>query len=101
MMSLLAWEGEDVLSQKIVEGARFVCAGLAIAWQRRWHRAAFIDQLCEVSVAALQTWLAFAMECGYVEIEVGQQRCDRYSNISAAMHGAIEHETALLIEAAT
>ena len=65
-------EDEDSLGQEVVAAARSVCAHLAEAWAKR--REAFVAKLEEAEMMAVtvETWLAFAMECGCLEMEVGQ-----------------------------
>ncbi len=87
LLPQMLFEDEDVLGQKIVEASRLVCANLAEAWGQRRCGERFVAKLneAEMGAAAVQTWLAFAMECGYVEMEVGQQHCDRYCQIVGAI----------------
>lgn len=76
---MLVEEG-DLLEQRLIEDSRSICALLAEAWETRRYYKAFVAKLNEVEmkVAAVQTWLAFAIECGYLEIEAGQGQCDCY-----------------------
>ena len=100
LMPLMQVEEEDLLGQKIVETSRLVCADLAEAWKGRCCYETFLSKLSEAAmgVASIQTWLAFAMECGYVEMEVGQEHCDRYGAIAASIDGLIEQSTALWVK---
>ena len=67
-------EEEDRLEQQIVAASRLVCGLLAEAWKSRQYYGAFVAKLNEVEMkaAAVQTWLAFAVECGYLKVEIGQ-----------------------------
>ena len=76
-------EEEDLLVAKLVEGSRLVCAYLAEAWEHRRCRDAFVAKLSEAGAkaATVQTWVAFAVECGYLEAEDGRVHCDLYKDI--------------------
>lgn len=83
VLPMLPAEEENLLAEKLVEGARLVCTYLAEAWESRRCRDSFLAKLNEAAAkaAAVQTWLAFAVECGYVEVEEGRVHCDLYSDI--------------------
>ncbi len=54
--------------------SRSVCANLAEAWRKRRYRAAFLSKLSdsEAEAAETQTWIEFAVRCGYLEPEAGR-----------------------------
>src|ERR1700740_2553602 len=56
------------LTDQIRRSSRSVCANLAEAWRKRRYEAAFISKLgdSEAEAAETQTWLHFAVECGYL-----------------------------------
>ena len=85
-------EEEDSLGQEIVMAARAVCAHLAKAWGQRRCYKAFVDRLVEAEMMAVtvETWLAFAMECGYLKMETGQVHCSRYRSIFSAIRGLMD-----------
>ena len=101
MPQMLVEEG-DLLEQQIVGDSRRVCTLLAEAWETRRYYKAFIAKLNEVEmkVAAVQTWLAFAMECGYLKVEVGQMHRDRYTNILEEINQMAEDATDWSVRAA-
>jgi hypothetical protein len=74
---------ESLLATKLVEGSRLVCADLAKAWENRHCRDLFVEKLnkAQARAARIQTWIAFAVECGYVESEEGQVHRDLYRDI--------------------
>ncbi|PZO58522.1 MAG: four helix bundle protein [Phormidesmis priestleyi] len=76
-------EEEDLLVAKLIEGSRLVCAYLAEAWEYRRCRDAFVAKLSEASAkaATVQTWIAFAVECGYLKAEDAQVHRDLYSDV--------------------
>src|ERR1041384_6483276 len=61
------------LTDQIRRSSRSVCANFAEAWRKRRYRAAFISKLCdcEGEAAETQTWIEFAVRCGYLERETG------------------------------
>jgi len=60
------------LTDQIRRSSRSVCANLAEAWRKRRYEAAFISKLndVEAEAAETQTWLEFALACGYIKREV-------------------------------
>src|SRR5215813_7448430 len=63
------------LTDQIRRSSRSVCANLAEAWRKRRYEAAFIAKLsdAEAEAAETQTWLQFAVSCGYLAPEAGKQ----------------------------
>lgn len=88
---MLLEEG-DSIGEQIVEAARAVCGHLAEAWGKRRCYEAFVERLneAEMMAATVETWLAFAMECGYLEVETGQQHCRQYRSIFMSIGEMIE-----------
>lgn len=85
-------EEEDCLGQQLVEAARAVCGHLAEAWSKRRCYVTFVEKLneAEMMAATVETWLAFAMECGYLEMETGQMHCRQYRSIFTEIGKLIE-----------
>lgn len=83
VLPMLPTEEESLLATKLVEGSRLVCAYLAEAWENRRNRERFVSKLnaAEAKVAALQTWIAFAVECGYLRAEEGEMHGDLYGDV--------------------
>ena len=83
VLPMLPMEEESLLATKLVEGSRLVCAYLAEAWEVRRQQKAFVEKLeaAKAKAATMQTWLAFAVECGYVEPDEGQMHCDLYGDV--------------------
>ena len=71
-------EEESPLVFRLREVSKEVCAHLAAAWEQRRYANSFEAKLSEAKAAAakVQTWVAFAVECGYVSLEDGQIHCD-------------------------
>jgi four helix bundle protein len=69
------------LTDQVRRSSRSVCSNLAEAWRKRRYKAAFISKLCdcEGEAAETQTWIEFAVRCGYVERERAKElflKCD-------------------------
>ncbi|MBE8986569.1 four helix bundle protein, partial [Nostoc sp. LEGE 12450] len=63
------------LTDQIRRSSRSVCANLAEAWRKRRYEAAFVAKLndCESEAAETQTWLKFAVQCNYLNVETGRE----------------------------
>ena len=59
------------LTDQVRRSSRSVCANLTEAWRKRRYPAAFVAKLsdAEAEAAETQTWIQFAVECGYIERE--------------------------------
>jgi four helix bundle protein len=76
-------EERYALSDQIRRSSRSVCANLAEAWRKRRYEAAFIAKLSdsEAEASETQVWLEFAIQCGYLTPEIGQELCRQYDYI--------------------
>ena len=56
------------LTDQIRRSSRSVCANIAEAWRKRRYPMAFVSKLSdsEAEAAETQTWLQFAVKCGYM-----------------------------------
>ena len=63
------------LTDQIRRSSRSVCTNLAEAWRKRRYEASFVSKLCdaEAEAAETQVWTDFAVQCGYLKIEVGKE----------------------------
>ena len=61
------------LTDQIRRASRSVCGNLAEAWGKRLYEAAFVSKLTDAQGEAgeTQTWIAFAVRCGYLERDLG------------------------------
>lgn len=75
------------LTDQMRRSSRSVCANLAEAWRKRRYEAAFISKLgeCEAEAAETQTWLQFAVECGYLERAVATKLYKTFDSIIAML----------------
>lgn len=71
------------LTDQIRRSSRSVCGNIAEAWRKRRYEAAFVSKLndAESEAAETQTWIRFAVECGYWTAEVGQELHQTYDYI--------------------
>ncbi|NEP19952.1 MAG: four helix bundle protein [Leptolyngbya sp. SIO4C1] len=85
-------EEEEMLSRQMVTASRSVCANLAEAWGKRRYHKAFVAKLneAETEAAEVQTWIAFAVKCRYLDAEVGQSLLGQYRAIFAGLGRLIE-----------
>ena len=71
------------LTDQVRRSSRSVCTNLAEAWRKRRYEASFLSKLSdtEAESAETQVWLEFAVQCSYLEVEVGQELSASYDNI--------------------
>ena len=71
------------LTDQVRRSSRSVCSNLAEAWRQRRYRAAFINKLneCEGEAAETQTWIEFAVRCGYLERDIGKVLYQEYEEV--------------------
>jgi four helix bundle protein len=77
----------------IRRSSRSVCSNLAEAWRKRRYEAAFVSKLndSEGEAAETQTWLEFAVKCGYLSKEKGRALFKIYDEIIAILVTMINH----------
>jgi four helix bundle protein len=80
-------EEKYALTDQIRRSSRSVCANIAEAWRKRKYRAAFISKLSdsEAEAAETETWIQFAVQCGYMEREAARAIYDRYEKILGSL----------------
>src|SRR5215813_7712585 len=90
------------LTDQIRRSSRSVCANLAQAWRKRRYEAAFIAKLsdAEAEAAETQTWLQFAVRCGYLLHEAGKALEDVYDKILGTIVGMINHTNSWILPSA-
>ena len=81
------------LTDQIRRSSRSVCANVAEAWRRRRYEGSFVSKLndAEAEAAETQVWLRFAVECGYLEAEVGRELHITYDHILGKLVNMIVH----------
>ena len=98
VLPMLPAEEDSLLAAKLVEGSRLVCAYVAEAWENRQSREQFVSKLnaAEAKVAALQTWIAFAVECGYLQADEGEMHCDLYGDVLKELGRLVQTATVVV-----
>src|ERR1043165_9485980 len=63
------------LTDQVRRSSRSVASNLAEAWRKRRYEAAFVSKLSdsETEAAETQSWLEFAVKCGYLERSVAAE----------------------------
>ena len=81
------------LTDQCRRSARSVRANVSEAWRKRRYPAAFVAKLCDAEgeAAETQTWIQFAVSCGYLEAEVGRPLYSEYDKIIAMPVHMITH----------
>lgn len=71
------------LTDQIRRSSRSVCANLAEGWRKRRYSAVFVNKLsdAEAEAAETQTWLQFAVKCGYLSDEEGRRLFDAEESV--------------------
>lgn len=87
------------LTDQIRRSSRSVCCNIAEAWRKRRYEAAFISKLtdAEAEAAETQSWLEFAVGCGYVDAADARELYREYDQLLGTLVGTATHfETWLL-----
>ncbi len=87
------------LTDQMRRSSRSVCANTAEAWRKRRYQAAFVSKLndAEGEAAETQTWLEFAVRCGYLEKEVGRILFKIYDEVISMLVTMINHPEAWVL----
>ncbi len=79
------WPKEEMyaLTDQIRRSSRSVSGQIAEAWRRRKYENAFVNKLNEAEgeSAETQTWLEYAVKCGYLDRKEGQRLFRTYNRI--------------------
>lgn len=83
------WPREETysLTNQIRRSSRAVCANVAEAWRKRRYVAHFVSKLTDADseAAETQTWLGFALRCGYVSQAQFKELDQDYERISGGL----------------
>ena len=76
------------LTDQIRRSSRSVCTNLSEAWRKRRYKAVFINKLTDAAQesAETQTWLEFALACGYIDRNKFEELYERYEHIFAQIN---------------
>ncbi|MEL6463245.1 MAG: four helix bundle protein, partial [Cyanobacteria bacterium J06621_15] len=89
------------LTDQIRRSSHSVCANLAEAWRKRRYEAAFIAKLSdsEAEAAETQTWIEFAVQCKYLDVEVGRDIYRKYNSILGMLVTMINNSEKWIVNA--
>ena len=75
------------LIDQIRRSSRSVCTNLAEGWRKRKYPAVFIHKLTDATQEAseTQTWIEFALACGYINKETFDHLDENYEHIFAML----------------
>ena len=78
-----------------------MCANVAEAWRRRRYEGSFVYRLndAEAEAAETQTWLEFAVKCGYLEAGIARPLYELYDRILGKLVVMIRQPEKLVIGA--
>ena len=76
------------LTDQVRRSSRSVCANLAEGWRKRKYKAVFVNKLLDAAqeAAETQTWLDFALNCGYIDDNVFRELYEKYEHIFAMLN---------------
>jgi len=88
------------LTDQIRRSSRSVCSNLAEGWRKRRYAAAFVSKLndAEGEAAETQTWIQFAVKCGYLDSPVAKELYATYDQIIGKLVAMIRNPTPWLME---
>ena len=81
------------LTDQVRRSSRSVCANLAEGWRKRRYEAHFKSKLSdsEAEAAETQTWIQFAVECEYVDLDVAKKLYQEYDELIAMLVSMIRN----------
>jgi len=99
LSNLFPKEEKYALTHQMRRSSRSVCANLAEAWRKRRYQAAFISKLSdsEGEAAETQTWIEFAVHCGYMTRNDGNTLYRTYEEVLSTLVGMINHPESWVI----
>jgi four helix bundle protein len=78
-------------TDQVRRSSRSVCANQAEAWRKRIYRAHFASKLNDSEAAETQSWIQFAVECGYMARESASELYKEYESIIAMLVSMRNH----------
>ena len=93
-------EERYALTDQIRRSSRSVCANLREAWTKRRYPAHFVSKLtdCDGENSETDTWLDFAMGCGYLTAERHQKLTGECSFIGGMLGKMINNPDPFIIQ---
>lgn len=83
------------LTDQLRRSSRSVAANITEAWRKRRYEAAFISKLsdAETEAAETQTWIQFAVGCGYLPPDQARALDAEYDAIIAMLVSMMKHSS--------
>jgi four helix bundle protein len=80
-------EEKYALTDQMRRSSRAVCANLSEGWRKRRYKAVFVNKLSDSSqeAAEAQTWLEFALRCGYIDNGTFDRLDEQYEHVFAML----------------
>ena len=71
------------LTDQIRRSSRSVCGNITEAWRKRRYEASFVFKLsdADAEAAETQTWIEFAVDCGYWDGDFGKKLSTEYDRV--------------------
>ena len=93
-------EERYTLTDQIRRSSRSVCANLREAWAKRRYPAHFLSKLtdCDGENSETDTWLDFAMSCGYLTTERHKELTGECSFIGSMLGKMINNPDPFIIQ---
>src|SRR3954470_17498813 len=81
------------LTSQMRRSSRSVNANITEAWRKRRYEAAFVSKLndAETEAAETQTWLQYAVSCGYLDRDAAAELYREYDELIAMLVDMIRH----------
>ncbi|MCK4605313.1 MAG: four helix bundle protein [Deltaproteobacteria bacterium] len=96
------WPSEErfSLTDQIRRSSRSVCANLREAWAKRRYEAHFISKLTDADGenSETDTWLDFAMDCGYLAVSDHNRLRKECKQIGAMLGSMLNNPVPFLIK---
>ena len=89
------------LTDQVRRTSRSVNANISEAWRKRRYEAHFVSKLsdAETEAAETQTWIEFAVHCGYLDAHGAKALYKAYNEIISTLVGMIIHSETWIIPA--
>lgn len=91
---------KTMLTEPMLLAARLVCINVAAAWHKRYSYRSFITGISDAAAQAAKTqsWIEFAVTCGYFDPEKGQEIYRQYDEIITSLGRLSENAHAWLVQ---
>ena len=76
------------MTDQMRRSSRSVCANLSEGWRKRRYKAVFVNKLSDSAqeAAETQTWLEFALKCGYIYEAIFNKLDEKYEHVFAMLN---------------